>query len=88
MDLLAMSCCSISAAAVGKAIKIWVARRQFGRVNDGQFAASMDTAGSGGLIWWFCCHCDACMGVVGDGLQGFWSGARGGGEKCPWWLCG
>ena len=23
----------------------------------------------------------ACMGVVGEGAQGFWSGARGGGEK-------
>ena len=26
-------------------------------------------------------HYCTCMGVVGEGSQGFWSGARGGGEK-------
>ena len=26
-------------------------------------------------------HCSAPMGVAGERAQGFWSGARGGGEK-------
>ncbi len=39
MDLLASSCCSVLAAAVGKAIEIWAAWRQFGGVDNSQFAA-------------------------------------------------
>jgi hypothetical protein len=39
MDLVASSCHSVSAAAVGKAIKIWAAGRQFGGVHNSQFAA-------------------------------------------------
>ena len=41
MNLLASSCCLVSSAAVGKAIEIWAARRQFRRVDEGQFAASL-----------------------------------------------
>ena len=39
MDLLTSSCCSVSAVAVGKAIEIWAARRQFGGVDNSRFAA-------------------------------------------------
>ena len=42
----------------------------------------MGTDGSGGQIWQFRRHYSAPMGgVVGERVQGFWSGARGGGEK-------
>jgi hypothetical protein len=37
MDLLALSCCSVSAAAEKKAVKTWLARRQFCGVHNGRF---------------------------------------------------
>jgi hypothetical protein len=62
----------------GKAIKILAAQRQYGGVGNGQFAVLM-----GGQNQRSHCQGDARthMGVVGEGVQGFWSGARGGGEK-------
>ena len=69
-------------AAVGKAVGTWAARRPFGGVDNGRFAASMGTVlGRGGRIWRSHRHYCARMGVVGEGAQRFWSGARGGGEK-------
>ena len=50
-------------------------------VDNGQFAASMGTIGRSGQIRRSHRHYCARMGVVGEGAQGFWSGARGGGEK-------
>ena len=81
MDLLTSSASSVTAAAVGKAVGTWAAWRPFGGVDSGQFAASMGTVGRGGRIRRSHHHCCALMGVVGEGVQGFWSGARGGGEK-------
>jgi hypothetical protein len=52
------------------------------RVENSQFAALMDTVGSGGRIQRSNCHYIARMGVVGEGVQGFWSGARGGEISC------
>ena len=81
MDLLTSSGSSVTAAAAGKAVRTWAAQRPFGGVNNGRFAASMGTVGRGGQIRCFHRHYCARMGVVGEGAQGFWSGARGGGEK-------
>ena len=81
MDLLTSSGSLVTAAAAGKAVGTWAARRPFGGVDNGRFAASMGTVGRGGRIWRSHRHCCARMGVVGEGAQGFWSGARGGGEK-------
>jgi len=81
MDLLTSSGSSVTAAAAGKAVGTWAARRPFGGVDNGRFAASMGTVGRGGRIRRSHRHCCALMGVVGEGAQGFWSGARGGGEK-------
>ena len=66
--------------AAGKAVGTWAARRPFGGVDSGRFAVSMGT-GRSGRIRCSHHHCCARMGVVGEGAQGFWSGARGGGEK-------
>ena len=41
----------------------------------------MGTVGRGGQIWRSHRHGCAPMGVVGERVQGIWSGARGGGEK-------
>jgi hypothetical protein len=81
MDLLASSGSSVPAALVRKAVGTWAARRQFWGVANSQFSASIGTVGSSGQI--LQCHHngDACMGAVGERAQGFWSGARGGGEK-------
>ena len=76
-----MSGSSVTTAAVGKAAGTWAARRPFGRVDNGRFAVSMGTIGRAGQIWRSHLHCCAPMGVGGEGAQGFWSGARGGGEK-------
>jgi len=81
MDLLTSSGSSVTKAAVGKAVGTWAAWRPLGGVNYGQFAASMGTVGRGGQIWRSHHHYCARMGVIGEGAQGFWSGARGGGEK-------
>ena len=81
MDLLTSSASSVTAAAAGKAVETWAARRPFGGVDNGRFAASMGTVGRGGRIRRSHRHCGALMGVVGEGAQGFWLGARGGGEK-------
>ena len=81
MDLLTSSGSSVTAAAVGKAVGTWAAWRPFGGVDNGRFAASLGTVGRGGRIWRSHCHYCACMGVVGEGAQGFWSGGRGGGRK-------
>ena len=80
---MASSGSSVPAAVAGKAVGTWAVRRQFGGVDDGRFAASMGTVGSGGLFWRSHCYSysDARMGVVGEGAQGFWLGTRGGGEK-------
>ena len=79
MDLLTSSGSSVTAAAAGKAVGTWAARRPFGGVDNGRFAASMGTVGRGGRIWRSHRHYGTFMGVVGEGAQGFWSGARGGG---------
>ena len=55
--------------------------RQFGGVANGRFAVLMDTFGSNDQIWQFHHHGCTCIGVVSERAQGFWSGARGGGEK-------
>ena len=49
--------------------------------NNGQFSDLMGTVGRGGRIWRSHHHYCACMAVVSEREQGFWSGARGGGEK-------
>ena len=85
MDLLASSCCSVSDAAVGKAIEIWAARRQFGGVDNSRFAAL--------LIFAMCAfralakfgHSAAAVMLswvlsVRE-CKGFGSRTRGGGEK-------
>ena len=81
MDLLALSCRLVPAAAVGKAVGTWAAQRQFGGVDGGRFAVLVGTVGSGGQIQRShqkeCAH----MGVVGERAQGFWLGARWEGEK-------
>ena len=41
----------------------------------------MGTIRRGGQVWRSRHHYCALMGVVGEGAQGFLSGARGGGEK-------
>ena len=82
MDLLTSSGSSVTIATVaGKVVGSWAVRRPFGWVNNGQFAVSMGTVGRGGRIRHSHRHVVARMGVVGEGAQGFWSGARGGGEK-------
>ena len=81
MDLLTSSGSSVTAAATGKAVRIWAAQRPFGGINNGQFAASMGTVGHGGQVWHSHGHYCAQMGVVGEGAQGFLSGVRGGGRK-------
>ena len=59
---------------MGSAEAIW-------GVDNGRFAASMGTVGRGCRVW--CSHHHYCtsVGVVGEGAQGFWLGARGGGRK-------
>jgi hypothetical protein len=85
MDLLASSCCSVSAEAVGKAIEIWAARRQFGGVDNSQFAALPILATCA-----FCTlaefgHSAAALYLSSvlsvRGRMGFWLQTRGGGEK-------
>jgi hypothetical protein len=58
---------------IGDAEAIW-------GVDNGRFAAAMGTVGSGGQIWRSPAT-GACMGVVGEGAQEFWPGAREGEEK-------
>ena len=81
MDLLALSCSLVPAAAVGKAVGTWAAQRQFGGVDGGRFAVLVGTVGSGGQIQHShqkeCAH----MGVVGERAQGFWLGVRVRGDK-------
>jgi len=81
MDLLTSSGSSVTAAAAGKAAGTWAAWRPFGGAGNGRFAASMGTVGHSGRIRCSHRHVVARMGVFGEGAQGFWSGARGGGEK-------
>ena len=81
MDLLTLSGSLFTVAAAGKAVGTCAARRPFGGVDNGQFAASMGTVGCSGQIRRSHHHYCARMGVVGEGAQGFWSGARGGGRK-------
>jgi hypothetical protein len=82
MDLLTSSGSLVTTAAAGKAVGTWAARRPFGGVDNGRFAASMGTVlGRGGRIRRSHRHYCARMGVVGEGLQRFGSGASGGGRK-------
>jgi hypothetical protein len=81
MDLLTSSASSVTAAAVGKAVGAWVARRPFGGVDNGRFAASMGTVGRGGQIRRSHRHCCALVGVIGEGTQGFLVGSKRGGRK-------
>ena len=76
MDLL-----TSSSSSVGKAVGTWAARMPFGGVDNGRFAVPIGTVGRGGRVWRSHHHYCARMGVVGEGAQGFWSGARGGGRK-------
>ena len=57
---------------------IWGDRRQtiFRVANIGNVRVA-----SASQIWHSHHQHHACMGVVGEGAQGFWLGARGGGEK-------
>ena len=80
MDLLTSSGSSVTTAGAGKAVGTWAARRPFGGVDNGRFAASMGTVGHGGRIWRSHRHYCARMDVVGEGVQGFWLGARGASE--------
>ena len=82
MDLLTSSGSPVTAAAVGNAVGKWAARRPFGGVDNVQFSASTGTVGRGGRVQRsHHRHYCARMGVVGEGGQGFWLGARGGREK-------
>jgi hypothetical protein len=69
---------------MGGAEAIW---QIFGGVDNGRFAALMGTVGRGDQIRRSHHHYCARMGVVGEGAQGFWSGARGGEKKCPQCWC-
>ena len=71
MDLLTSSGSLVTAAAVRKAVGTWAARRAFGGVDNGQFAALMGIVGRGGRIWHSHHHYCARMGVVSEGVQGF-----------------
>ena len=81
MDLLTLSGSLFTVAAAGKAVGTCAARRPFGGVDNGQFAASMGTVGRSGQVLRSHRHYCAHMGVLGEGAQGFWPGARGGGRK-------
>ena len=81
MDLFTSSASSVTAEAAGKAVGTWAARRPFGAVDNGRLPVSMGTVGHGGRIQRSGHHYCARVGVVGEGAQGFWWGARGGGEK-------
>jgi hypothetical protein len=87
MDLLTLSGSSVTAAAAGKAVGTWAARRPFGGVDSGRFAASMGTVGRGGRVWRSHHHYCARMGGDGEGALGFWLGVRGGGGKCTQCWC-
>jgi hypothetical protein len=85
MDLLASSCCPVSAVAVGKAIEIWAAQRRFGGVNNSQFAAlQIFTTCAFGVLAEFG-HSAATVTLswvlLVRGCKGFWLRMRGGGEK-------
>jgi hypothetical protein len=67
--------------AAGKAVGTWAAQRPFAGVDNGRFAVSMGTFERGGQTRRSHHHYCAPLGVVGEGGQGFWSGAKGGGEK-------
>ena len=85
MDLLTLSGSLFTVAAAGKAVGTCAARRPFGGVDNGQFAASMGTVGCSGQILrshrHYCAHMGMGVVVVGEGAQRFWLGARGGEEK-------
>ena len=85
MDLLASSCCLVFAAAVGEAIEIWAAQRQFGGVHNSQFAASpMFATCTFCVLAKFGRSAAAVMlsrVLSVRGCKGFWSRTRGGGEK-------
>ena len=81
MDLLALSGSLVPVAAAEKAVETWVARRQFGGVEDGQFSALMGTVGRGGRIWQFYCRMEARMSIVGEGAHGERVGSKRGGRK-------
>ena len=78
IDLLTSSGSSVTAAAAGKAVRTCAAQRPFGGVDNGQFATSIGTVGCGGRVQRSHRHYCARMGVVVEGAQGFWSGAREG----------
>ena len=67
MDLLASSGSLVPAAAARKAVRTWVAQRQFGGDTDGQFSAAMGTVGGGGQIWPFSHHVCALVCVIVEG---------------------
>ena len=67
MDLLTSSGSLVTTAAAGKAVGTWAARRPFGGVDNGRFAASMGTVlGRGGRIRRSHHHYCARMGVVSE----------------------
>ncbi len=78
MDLLALSGGSVLVAATRKAVRTWVARRQFRVCIDGPFADFLGNVGSGSRIGQ--CHCqgDARIYVAVEGWQGGALGGRGG----------
>ena len=76
MDLLTSSGSSVTAVAVGKAVGTWAARRPFGGVDNGRFAALMGTVGRGGQIRQFHRHVVVRMGDFNEWAQRFWLGSR------------
>ena len=85
MDLLASSCCSVSAAAVGKAIEICAAQGRFGGVDNSQFAALPTFAMCVFRVLAKFGHSATTVTLswvlLVRGCKGFWLRTRGGGEK-------
>ena len=89
IDLLASSCCSVFVAVVGKAIKIWAARRQFGGVDNSRFAAlPIFTTCAFRVLAEFgysAAALDISSVLLVRGTLGFGCKREGGAKKCPWW---
>ena len=85
MDLLALFCCSVSAAAVSKAIEIWAAQRGFGGIDNSRFAALQIFAMCAFCVLAKFGHSAAALTLSSvlsvRGPTRFWLQTRGGGEK-------
>ena len=80
MNLLTLSGSLVTTSAAGKAVGTWAARRQFG----GSATVDLYVDGHRWTRWSNSALPPprvTCMGIFGEGAQGFWSGARGGGGE-------